>query len=193
MKTNASKTWRAMGEYAAFAPAVWEFHSELYCKAARQLREDYESHVKSSPRDTLACVACITVGQFNMCLALELICKARYLATDSRPRKEIYGHDVAKKLLPKNLLSDEQRKLLDFAVVNVEWAGRYPTPKWDTDTNKQKYDVPVVDEAGSWDPNNMPNIAGIGIIDDLVALYVYIQKEWTPASYGLRKDVLRPD
>ena len=175
MKSNASQTWRATGEYAAFAPVQWEFYSQLYFSAARQLRENYESHVKSSPFEA---IACLVVAQFNICLALELICKARYLKAAHGQSEAVYTHQVAK-LLPSGLLSKEQEELLNFAAQNVEWAGRYPTPKWDRESNKEKYDIPAAGDAESFDANDIPNRASIALIDALEALYGHIHEAWT--------------
>jgi hypothetical protein len=172
MKPNTLKNWRDTGDYAAFAPVLWEFYSQLYFSAARQLRNDFKSYdVKASPFEA---IACLVVAQFNMCLAVELICKARYLKVTNGPREKVYTHQVSK-LLPAGLLSKEQKELLNFAAQNVEWAGRYPTPKWDLESNKEKYDIPEYSNSNSFET---PNRATIELIDALEALYGHIHQAW---------------
>lgn len=174
MKSNASQTWRATGDYAAFSTIQWEFQSRLYFSAALQLRTDFSAHIKSSPFEA---VACLVVAQFNISLAVELICKALYLKLAGGPREEVYTHQVAK-LLPPGLLSPEQVVLLSFAAQNVEWAGRYPTPKWDRESSKEKYDIPETNGPNTIDGNDLPNRASIALIEALEALYGQIHQAW---------------
>jgi hypothetical protein len=174
MKPDSSLTWRTTGDYAAFETGQWEFKSRLYYSAACQLRTNYASQVQSSPFEA---VACLVVAQFNMALAVELVCKALYLKTASNPGKEVYTHKVAD-LLPKGLLSQEQAELLSFAVEIVEWAGRYPTPRWDKETHKDRYDIPEKNGPNSFDANDIPNRASIGLIDVLETLYCHVHEAW---------------
>ena len=174
MNPDVSQTWRATGDYAAFETGQWEFHSRLYLSAARQLRANYASHVQSSPFEA---VACLVVAQFNMALAVELVCKAHYLKAASGQCVKVYTHQVAK-LLPAGLLSQEQEELLSFAAQCVEWAGRYPTPKWDRESSKEKYDIPEKSGPNSFDANDIPNRASIALIDALEALYGHVHQAW---------------
>jgi hypothetical protein len=172
MKSDASKFWRATGDYAAFSTAQWEFQSRLYLSAARQLRRDFTAQIDSSPFEA---IACLVVAQFNISLALELICKALYLKQAQGPREAVYTHQVVK-LLPAEMLSQEQEALLNFAAQNVEWAGRYPTPKWDREASKEKYDVPEIGEPNAIDGNDLPNRASITLIDAMEVLYDHIHQ-----------------
>ncbi|MBI5908350.1 MAG: hypothetical protein HY848_00095 [Betaproteobacteria bacterium] len=117
------------------------------------------------------------MAQFNISLAVELVCKALYLKVAHGPREAVYTHQVAK-LLPSGLLSQEQEELLNFAAQSVEWAGRYPTPRWDKESNKAKYDIPEKNGPDSFDANDIPNRASIALIDALEALYVHIHQAW---------------
>jgi hypothetical protein len=174
MKPGASSLWRSTGDYAAFDNGQWEFQSRLYLNAARRLRTDYASLVEPSPFEA---VACLVVGQFNMSLALELVCKSLYLKLAVGKPEAVYTHQVAK-LLPPGLLSKDQGELLDFAAQCVEWSGRYPTPKWVGEWNKEKYDVLENGGPTLFDANDIPNHASLSKIDDMNMLYEHIHQAW---------------
>lgn len=172
MKSESSTIWRSTGDYAAFAPDQWRFQSHLYIRAAMLLRASYEAVAETDPFDA---AACLVAGQFNASLALELIVKALYLKRSLGKPEEIYTHQISK-LVPEGLLTEEQYATLAVSTQCVEWAGRYPTPKWDKEWRKEQYDVPELN--GSIDASAMPNRAGIDRIDAMKELYDHIAGAW---------------
>lgn len=175
MKPTSSTTWRAIGDYAAYSSGQWEFRSTLFLLSARRLREAYSAIGKSSPLES---IAYLVTSQFNLALAIELIAKAYYLKANSSSNEAIYTHEVAT-LLPSNLLDSEQKELMTFAAQCVQWSGRYPTPKWDKEFQREKYDVPARNADQSFDPNDAPNRASLQIISKLDDLYVHIHTAFT--------------
>jgi hypothetical protein len=163
---EASLSWSRMGEGAAFNPPVWEFMSRHYFWAARHLRANNPVDAGVVDEKT---IGCLVAGQFNMALAVELIAKAYYLQAKLGDPENVYTHDVSK-LLPHQMFTPEEIELFDFAFACVEWAGRYPTPKWHKEGSKRKWDVPV-GEDGCIDGTKIPNAASPQKIDDLDALY----------------------
>lgn len=145
----------------------------MYWSAARRMRNSFDELYSADPFEA---VSVLVVSQFNMSLAVELMAKAYHLRVSRDPPESVYTHQV-RKLLPSNLLSSDEMKLVDFASQTVEWAGRYPTPKWDREPSREKYDVSST-KGGHFDANNLPNRASLQLVDALDQLFQRIHKAW---------------
>ena len=171
-----SKSWRAMGDGAAFAPFAWEFQARLFYRAARGLRAKDPMLTNEVDEDG---IAGLVVGQFDMALAVELIAKAYYLSAMLGPPEQVYQHEVLK-LVPADMLTERERKLMQFATNCVVWAGRYPTPKWTTEKNKLAWDVPELD--GAINGADIPNAASGARIDELGALFEHLHAAYSASE-----------
>lgn len=121
----------------------------------------------------------LPTAEFLLSLALELICKACYLKLNLGPCDAIYRHQVVD-LLGPSFFNTEQRRLMLHAQRFVIWAGRYPTPKWIKESQKEDYDVPSVFTGSQEviDARDLPNGASRPRCDELLALYDHIHQEW---------------
>lgn len=160
--------WRAYGDWVAYEDWVWAFHARYYAAAAGRLRDIVEAESKPETM-TDSTIGCLIAGRFNMALALELIVKAYYLRHGEGPKDAVYTHDT-RNLLPPQLLDSEQWEVLRLAFVCVEWAGRYPTPRWDRKNAYEKWDPPTLPD-GRVDLNKIPTAASLAEIDRIRAVY----------------------
>lgn len=180
MKLGSSQIWRDEGDAVAFDHVAWEFKSRQFFATAQQLLADFET-AKNAP--TFQVISLLTTGQFIASLALELIAKALYLKRNDGPIEHIYSHNVLD-LCGPNLFSDDQAKLMCFAARSVVWAGRYPTPKWITEKQKEDHDVPSVFIDGLEHINalDFPNSASPFQLRQLLNLYPHIHAAWTQVA-----------
>jgi hypothetical protein len=88
-------------------------------------------------------------AQFLAAAAVELLLKA--VALRRRPelartgQKAFYTHKLAEIAgqFTGIAFSDSELRLLDRLGTTIEWAGRYPIPRWDSEKQRTKYDVPT--------------------------------------------------
>ena len=178
MKSDSSKAWRHQGEVSAFDDGAFEFQSRNFFFSAARLLIVLDEGLTKIPPD-YDVVAVVQPAQFLASLALELIAKAYYLRSKLGSKEDIYVHNVIE-LCGTGFFTPEQEKLMRYAAQYVIWAGRYPTPVWKTEKQKQAYDVPstFIDGVEQVNSKDIPNSASTGKIDELLKLYGYIHEKW---------------
>jgi len=175
MKEGSSVTWRAQGDAIAFDHTSFEFRSRLFYASVQEMLGNFDA-CKDKPNFQI--ISLIPTAKFLASLALELIAKAYYLKSRSGPREAIYNHDVAS-LFGAGFFSESQEKLMGHAAQCVVWGGRYPTPVWKREQQKEAYDVQSdFVEGMERISTDIPNMASRGQIDELLELYLYIHLQW---------------
>ncbi len=172
MKESASPAWRSIGERAAFEVLAWEFKSREFYGVARHLLEQFDKGIAEKRYET---IMFLPTAQFMLSLALELIAKAHYLQSKAGPKEQVFSHDLWERLA-EGVITDDQKTLMAHAQEYVEWAGRYPTPKWTTEKQKERFDAEkvVVDGVEGIHGPSIPNAASRGRCEEYIALYRHL-------------------
>lgn len=195
MKTDASQRWRQEGERQAFSPEAWSFKGEQLASSATLLLDVHDREVaayfaRSAEHRTsgatvieanVAIFHALPTAQFLLCLAIELVSKARYLKLHG-PTEEIYTHQTLD-LFEAGWLDAAEVALMEHASGYVVWAGRYPTPKWTRERFKEGYDVPskFVDGVEHFEAEDIPNTASRQRCAQLVDLFNRVHASAAPA------------
>jgi hypothetical protein len=152
--TEPSASWRHQGDGFAADYGQWEFQARVLYAGARacwdrHLAVDRSIGIGESDSIDLSDLMLLVPAQFLAATAVELFLKAIAIQYDkgvalvgSGP---FYTHrlrEIAVALCHLELSSDELT-LLDRLGALVEWAGRYPIPKWTAEKHRQKFDVPL--------------------------------------------------
>jgi hypothetical protein len=179
IKAGASRSWREDGDAAAFDHESWEFRARQFESSSKFLLSSFDDRIKAADFQV---IMLLPTAEFLLSLAIELICKAFLLKAKIGEPEAIYRHDVSE-LLPKGLLSEEQRMLMLHAERYVVWAGRYPTPKWKKEVFKEEFDVPSVVSDGieRIDAGHVPNSSSRPRCDEMLALYEHLRQSWANA------------
>ena len=196
MKTNASQRWRQDGEEQAFNPVAWSFKAEQFGSSATLLLDVHDREVaaffRSNATPTLNAATAIHEGaaifhalltaEFLLCLAIELVAKARYLKLHG-PSEDIYTHQTLD-LFEAGWIDAGEVKLLAHASRYVVWAGRYPTPRWTKESLKEGYDVPskFVDGVEHFHAEDIPNTGSRQRCAQLVDLFKRVHASAAPAA-----------
>lgn len=172
MRDTASPAWRAFGDVIAFDYWAWESKSIQFYGVAKELLAQFDKGIAEQQFET---IQFLPTAEFLLALALELICKAHYLRSKAGPREKVYGHDTWTRL-NDSVLDEKQKTLMSHAQQYVEWAGRYPTPKWTSDEKKAKFDADraIADGVEAIDGTTIPNTASRPRCDELLLLYEHI-------------------
>jgi hypothetical protein len=151
MSKGFSRFWRANGDLIAGDPDQWEFRSRILFTGGQVC---HERHTRAA--DALASgvaheefsrdLPLGTVANYLAAQSLEVLLKA--VALQRQPNSHlsgaIYNHDLAyiARDVAQIPLTGEEVRVLERARHLVEWAGRYPTPRWDAEKGRQLFDVP---------------------------------------------------
>ena len=185
MKTDASQRWRQDSDKQAFNPVAWLFKAQQFGSSAtllldvhdRELAAFFSGSTAPAPNaataidEGAAIFHVLLTAEFLLCLAIELVAKARYLRLHG-PSEDIYTHQTLD-LFEPGWLDAAEVKLLAHASRYVVWAGRYPTPKWTKESPKEGHDVPskFVDGVEHFHADDIPNTGSRQRCAQLVALF----------------------
>jgi hypothetical protein len=99
------------------------------------------------------------------------------LQSKAGPKEQVFSHDLWKRL-SEGILTDDQKTIMAHAQEYVEWAGRYPTPKWTTEKQRERFDAEkvVVDGVEGIHGPSIPNAASRGRCEEYIALYLYLRQ-----------------
>lgn len=151
MNYQPSEFQRSQGERFATDHSQWEYHSrDIFAGALACWERHIVAHQnmlkKTGPIQDLNL---ITPACFLVATGVEVLLKAIAIQSDStlavRGKHPFYTHklhDIARKFLSINF-SDEEYRLLERLSSLIEWAGRYPIPKWSDEKKRSHYDVPA--------------------------------------------------
>jgi hypothetical protein len=160
MPTNISDSWRRQGDRLAADPGQWKFHASLILGGAEACWERYNAAatlIRSQESEAAfeahgqpdADLLLLIPAHLLAAIGVELLLKA--LALKHRPdlattgERPFYTHNlrnIAHAFVGMQF-AVEELTLLDKLGTIIEWSGRYPTPRWDAEKHRMKYDVPV--------------------------------------------------
>jgi hypothetical protein len=147
-----SKTWRSQGDLFARDHGQWEFSARPLLRAAELCWAKYlKARVRALKRDfrdeVVADIALAQVAHYLAAMGLESLLKAIALLKSpdlaTSGQQLFYTHDllqIAKTLAGLKLDRNESLLLRRLATL-IDWAGRYPVPRWDSEKKQRKYDV----------------------------------------------------
>ncbi len=173
MRETASPAWREQGNRIAFDSWAWESKALQFFGASKLLLAQFDK--ETSEKNFANVPALLPTAEFLLSLALELICKAHYLKSQAGPPEEVYGHNTWERL-KDGVLDDHQKALMRHAQEYVEWAGRYPTPKWTSEKHKERFDADhqIVEGVETIDGGSIPNSASRPRCAELIAMFEHI-------------------
>jgi hypothetical protein len=148
-KLQTSKSWRRMGDHFATDPSQWAWQAGFFITGAQVCWDHYLAARESfsqGQRDsqTTREIGLARIAYYLMAVATELLLKAVVLRNDPEAsnRGEFYKHDLVL-LASKGEITLERSEASLLAKLHkvLDWAGRYPIPRWDTEKGRQKFDV----------------------------------------------------
>lgn len=153
MDRRSSGTWRRQGDAFASDPGQWEFHARVLFSGAEACWQGHlaahEQLLRGETQPNSRDLILILPAHFLAAMGVDVLLKALALQRDpdlaSRGDYPFYTHrldEIAKRLTGVTF-SAEELSLLRRLSALVEWAGRYPIPKWNAEKHREKYDVPV--------------------------------------------------
>lgn len=170
MNERSPEWWRAIGEAIAFDHGQWEFQARILLRGASLC---FSAHRKASERagagdldgEAIQDLPVSIVAIFLAAQGIEVLLKTIALLRNSdkvrATPKQFYNHDLKAIASLANIpLDDREAQIMTKLGTQIEWAGRYPAPKWDTEKSRKKYDVPIVAENGRnyINPTDLPGI-----------------------------------
>jgi hypothetical protein len=174
--------WRQMGDDAARDPASWEFTArplrigadlcwQRYLEVKDELQRCLELK-RADPatvdaRDWLAELLLLRVAVLLAAHVVESLLKALIVsksptAVDSAG--VFYTHDLPQLAGLTDVAFGADAELLPPLRKLIEWAGRYPVPKWSSATKRFQYDVKVLTVDGNIgiDGSTIPGVVSEG-------------------------------
>ncbi len=167
-----SVAWRKNGELVASDHGTWEFTARPLLRAAKLCWEQHQAAAEAVREGNLekAIIGDLLLGRVAHLLAamgIEAMLKA--LALIGKPGLVVaggsgfYTHNLRTIAgsLPDVTWSTEELDSLGKLGTFIEWAGRYPIPRWDTEKSRAKYDVPatIVDDQEVINATDIPVLA----------------------------------
>lgn len=187
MSQKISAGWRAQGDSFAADHRRWEFQARTLFAGALAC---WERHFAASERVRVhglqnANDLLLTVpAHFLAALGLELLLKALSLKRNPllSGQNEFYSHNlvaIASQYSGLSLSADELAHLRRMATI-IEWAGRYPVPKWTTEKNRTKYDVSLRGEEGAQfiDAREIPGVVSHETWKATEDLFARLQRDY---------------
>lgn len=153
MIDKTAEYWRKIGDEKIRRFNEWRYKAQLLhrasqvCLKAKQEAFEYKQAYPGE-YDRRTChhdIALEGPAQLLLGLAIENYLKAFHVKTDNTCVDErwFYTHDLINLAAYKNSfkLSEQLRHALEQLTHIVNWSGRYPTPKWNSDKNRTEWDL----------------------------------------------------
>jgi hypothetical protein len=155
---SMSEVWRRHGESIAGDPGQWEFQSRQLIRGAMLCMEAHRRAANAAACGDLsgevaADLAVRNVAGFLAAQGIEVLLKAIALKHNSNLVHErgsaFYSHNIAVLCRLSGLAVNSDEVLLANKLTSlIEWAGRYPVPRWNKEETRAKYDLPSTSEDG---------------------------------------------
>ena len=151
MNYQPSEFQRRQGDRFATDHSQWEYHSRIIFAGALACWERHFAAHQNLLQKTgsFQDLNLIVPALFLAATGVETLLEA--MAIQGDPALAVSGeqpfythklHDIARKYI-RGRLSDEDYLLLERLSSLIEWAGRYPIPKWNAEKHRRNYDVPA--------------------------------------------------
>jgi len=151
MNEDGADIWRRQANDIATDPRPWAFQAATLLGGATACSERYFAAAETlrAGNEPSSDLMLLVPAQFLAAAAVELLLKA--VALRRRPelattgQKPFYTRKLAEIAgqFTGIAFSDSELRLLDRLGTTIEWAGRYPIPRWDSEKQRTKYDVPT--------------------------------------------------
>ena len=152
MDNDGSNFWRRQGDHFASDPGQWEFQARMLLGGANVCWERYSTaaeSVRAGRTEPTSDLWLLIPAHFLAAVGTELLLKAIALKRcpdlATTGGKSFYTHKLAEVATQFTGIefSESELQLFERLGATIEWAGRYPVPRWDNEKHRKKYDVPT--------------------------------------------------